>query len=294
MNSSKLKLYLSRSLGWLLLFLAIPAHALSPVWMVEKDGARMFVGGTMHVLTAQDYPLPGAFETAYTQSDQVVFETDVAKMEDPEFHQYLISEVSYNDGRSLQQVLRADTYSAVVEFFSSRGMAMTVIDNFKPGMVATLMTVVELQRLGVNAEGVDAHFNRRADRDQKDKGQLETAEEQVSFIANMGAGQEDLLLSYNLADIDRLPELWQGLTLAWHSGDLSWLEEEVGRPMRIDFPAMYDLLLVERNRAWMPQLEAMSKTAQVEFVLVGALHLSGEDGLLAQLATRGYHITQLP
>jgi uncharacterized protein YbaP (TraB family) len=287
-------LFLSRSLGWLLLFLAIPAHALSPVWMVEKNGTRMFVGGTMHILTAQDYPLPNAFEMAYTQSDQVVFETDITKMEDPVFQQYLLGEVSYSDGRSLQQVLHADTYRAVDEFFSARGVPMSSIDNFKPGMVATMITIVELQRLGVDGEGVDTHFNRRAERDEKPRGKLEPVEEQVAFLANMGAGEEDLMLSYSLEDINRMPELWRDLTKAWLSGDLSWLEDEIALPMRTDFPSIYDSLLVERNRTWMPQLEAMSKTAQVEFVLVGALHLSGKDGLLEQLTARGYRITQLP
>jgi uncharacterized protein YbaP (TraB family) len=285
---------LARALGWLLLLLAIPAQALSPVWMVEKDGKRMFFGGTLHILTAENYPLPKAFETAYAQSGQVVFETDITKMEDPAFQQYLLREVSYSDGRSLRQVLRADTYSAVAEFFDSRGVPMTGIDNFKPGMVATLMTVVELQRLGVNADGVDAHFNRRADLDQKQKGQLETAEEQIAFLANLGAGQEDLMVNYSLADIERLPELWRDLTQAWLDGDLAWLEQEIAQPMRSDFPSMYQSLVVERNRLWIPQLVAMSKTEQVEFVLVGALHLSGKEGLLARLAAQGYRITRLP
>jgi len=262
--------------------------------MVEKDGAIMFIGGTMHILSEDDYPLSNAFEIAYKQSDQVVFETDISKMEDPAFQQYLLSEVSYSDGQSLRQVLNADTYDALAEFFNARGVPMAGIDIFKPGMVVSIMTVIELQRLGINGEGVDAHFNQRAERDQKARGQLETVEEQVAFIANMGAGEEDLMLSYNLADIDRLPELWRDMTQAWLDGDLSWLEEEIAQPMRNDFPSIYNSILVKRNRAWIPQLEAMSKTARVEFVLVGALHLSGKDGLLEQLTTRGYRITQLP
>ena len=74
---------LALAMGWILLLLAVPAHALSPVWMVEKDGRLMFVGGTLHVLTAENYPLPKAFETAYSRSGLVVFETDLGKMEDP-------------------------------------------------------------------------------------------------------------------------------------------------------------------------------------------------------------------
>ncbi len=101
------------------------------------------------------------------------------------------------------------------------------------------------------------------------------------------------MLNYNLADMQRLPELWRSMTEAWRRGDINWMEENIALPMRNDFPAVYQSLLVERNNAWIPQLEAMAKTAQVEFVVVGALHLSGADGLLSQLGARGYRITQL-
>jgi len=285
---------LAALLLWPLLALATPALALSPVWMVEKEGARVFIGGTMHILTATDYPLPDAFEKAYAKSAQIVFETDIAKLQDPAFQQYLLAAVSYRDGRNLRQVISADTYAALASFFNGRGVAMASIDNFKPGMVATLMTVVELQRLGVDAVGVDAHFSQRAASDRKALGQLETLESQVAFIANMGAGQEDEMLNYNLAEIERLPEVWQIMTLAWRRGDLAWLEQQIALPMQRDFPAVYQSLLVERNDAWLPQLEAMFTSAEVEFVLVGALHLAGEDGVLARLRARGYRITQLP
>ena len=277
----------------LLLLLILPAHAQSPVWKVEKDTSLMFIGGTMHVLTARDYPLPSAFETAYQQSGRLVFETDMAKMESPQFQQYMLAELSYSDGRNLQQVLRADTYRSVAEFFTQRGVPMASVENFKPGMVATMMAMVELQRLGLVGIGVDSYFNQRADREQKTKGKLETVEEQISFIAGMGTGREDEMLAYNLADLKSLPSLWQSMNQAWRSGDLRALEEIAATPLRDDFPAIYQTLLVDRNNAWMPQIEALSKTAEVEFVLVGALHLVGSDGLLAMLSSRGYRITQL-
>jgi uncharacterized protein YbaP (TraB family) len=256
--------------GLLLLF--SNANAQSPVWMVEKDGSLMFIGGTIHILTAQDYPLPAAFEKAYRQSRRVIFETDLNKMESPELQQYILAELSYSDGRNLKQVLREDTYLALAGFFSERGMSMSSIDNFKPGMVATLMAVVELQRLGIAGIGVDAHFNQRVNQDQKASGQLESVEAQIAFIANMGADNPDEMLAYNLADMKQLPELWQSMQQAWRSGNLAALDEIAASPLRADFPEVYQALLVDRNNVWMPQIVAWSKTVEVEFILVGALH----------------------
>ena len=60
-----------------------------------------------------------------------------------------------------------------------------------------------------------------------------------------------------------------------------------------EFPELYKSLLVDRNVSWLKYIERMLTTADVEFVLVGALHLIGEDGVLQQLKARGYAITRL-
>ncbi len=69
--------------------------------------------------------------------------------------------------------------------------------------------------------------------------------------------------------------------------------EEVGiNPYLEQFPETMDMLLGDRNRNWLPGIEAMLVTAEVELILVGALHLAGEQGLLAQLRKRGYKLEQ--
>ena len=277
-----------------LLLLSLPGFAASPVWKIEKDGREFYLGGTMHVLTARDYPLPGAFATAYDNSARVVFETDIAAMNDPAFQQYLLRAVSYGDGGSLRQAISATTWQALAGYFEARGVPMSSVEHFKPGMVATMMTVIELQRLGVNSEGVDAYYDQLARADGKARGKLETLEQQASFLANLGAGREDALLRYSLADLERLPVLWREMTRAWRSGDIRWLNDNLAQDMRRNFPGIYRSLLVDRNHDWMPQLEAMAATPEVEFVLVGALHLVGEAGLLALLEARAYRVTQLP
>jgi hypothetical protein len=279
---------------WLLLFTTTAAWAQSPVWEVEKNDRLMFIGGTIHLLMPQDYPLPQAFETAYQQSAAVIFETDLDRLQSPEFQLYMLQQLSYSDGRNLQQVLSADTYAALAEFFSARGVPMTAVDNFKPGMVLMMMTMIELQRIGVVGVGVDDHFSKRLAEDQKTKGQLESVEQQIEFIANLGVGNEDAILAYNLADLAQLPEMWRSMTRAWRSGDMATLEELAATPLRQEFPDIYQTMVVDRNSAWIPQIEALADTQQVEFVLVGALHLVGDEGLLAELARRGYRVRQLP
>ena len=281
------------SLSFLLLVVSFPVYAESSVWTVEKGGNTIFLGGTIHLLTESDYPLPDAYEKAYAGSVEVVLETDMQKLQSPEFQAIMMRELRYSDGRNLQQVVNKNTYRAVEQFFTTRGIPMANIIGFKPGMVSTMMTMVELKRLGLVGIGVDAYFSTKSINDRKKLGQLETVETQLAFIANMGAGQADEMLIYTLADIENLPTLMQSTKDAWRRGDMAKLGEVGITPFKNEFPAIYQALLVDRNNAWMPQIEAMLKTRAVEFVLVGALHLAGDDGLLAQLTARGYKVQQL-
>jgi len=63
--------------------------------------------------------------------------------------------------------------------------------------------------------------------------------------------------------------------------------------MRSNFPDMYKLLLTDRNNRWLIKIEEMFNSKEIEFVLVGALHLANDDGLIKSLDDAGYTIEQL-
>ena len=79
----------------------------------------------------------------------------------------------------------------------------------------------------------------------------------------------------------------------WRSGDADGLSELFVEDMKDESPALYDSLLLQRNLKWIPQLEQLLQDTDTEFVLVGAAHIVGENGLLDLLAQRGYEIEQL-
>ena len=60
-----------------------------------------------------------------------------------------------------------------------------------------------------------------------------------------------------------------------------------------DYPDIYDNLLVTRNNNWMPKLVEYLQTPETEFVLVGAMHMAGDAGLIAQLQQAGYTVAKL-
>ena len=62
--------------------------------------------------------------------------------------------------------------------------------------------------------------------------------------------------------------------------------------VKLDLVAAAIRLLVERNRNWLPKLESFFARRGRTFVVVGAAHLVGPDGLLAMLKSKGYSVEQ--
>ncbi|QUM76853.1 TraB/GumN family protein [Moritella sp. 24] len=269
------------------------ANATSSVWKISNGKTNLYLGGTVHVLTADDYPLPPEFDRAYKLANTLVLETDMAKLESPEFQQTMLSQLSYPVGQDLTQNLTPETYQRLAEYCQSRGIGMQMINNFKPSMVSLMLTMVELQRLKLTGVGVDNYYNSKAMTDGKPLGKLETVEQQLAFIADMGKGKEDELIRYSLEDIKVLLAFMQQMKVAWRDGNAQALVDLAITPLIEDFPDIYQSLLVTRNNNWLPQIEMMFKNKETELILVGALHLVGKDGLLQRLEAQGYKVTQL-
>jgi len=82
----------------------------------------------------------------------------------------------------------------------------------------------------------------------------------------------------------------KSIATAWRAGDVPAMERLALSDMK-DAPEVYEMLLVSRNRRWVPKVEACMQTNRC-FVVVGAAHLIGPDGLVSLLQQRGYAVTQ--
>ncbi|UCF85390.1 MAG: TraB/GumN family protein [Desulfobacteraceae bacterium] len=66
------------------LSVSFSVSAETSLWKVQFQTSTTYIGGTCHVLRQSDYPLPEEFERAYADSDVIVFETEVDKLDSPE------------------------------------------------------------------------------------------------------------------------------------------------------------------------------------------------------------------
>lgn len=265
----------------------------APVWKVSKGKNYLYLGGTIHLLSKSDYPLPAAFETAYKDSKKVVFEVDLASVNSVEFARKMMAENTYMGDDDITKHLKPETVKKLKAFLKKKNRALDPLKKMKPGFLTIMLATFEMQRMGMVEAGVDQFYSDKAGKDGKPINQLETAEDQLNFISNMGLGNEDDIILHSIEEMDKIDEMMVDMKKAWRTGDLSQLEKIELAEMKSDFPDVYKELLVDRNNKWMPQIKAMFSSREIEFVLVGAMHLVGDDGLLTKLKKAGYKVKKL-
>jgi uncharacterized protein YbaP (TraB family) len=274
----------------LLLSLSLQAAA---VWKVSNEQHSLYIGGTIHVLTPEDYPLAKEYDLAYQAADKVIFETDMEAVSSPEFGQKMMDQMMYSDGTTINNVLQPDTYKSLAIHLSSRQIPMQAFASHKPSLLAISLTFIELQAMGYTSEGVDMFFANMAKDQEKEQGWLETPDEQLAFMANLGGDDPNTMIEYTLKDIKKMPEMFAKLHSTWLAGDMQGMADVGITPFKADYPDIYQDLLVTRNNNWLPKIISMLNDQPVEFILVGALHLAGPDSVLAQLKAKGYKIEKL-
>lgn len=270
------------------------SQAQSSVWKVEAEGGNyLYIGGTVHVLSANDFPLPAEFDEAFNDSDILVLETDMARMNAPEFQTQALMAMMYMDGRTLQSVLSPEVYAKLEAYLAEKGLSAMSMNMMTAGGMTLTLTMLELQSMGINMQGVDAFYDRIAREKGMGVDMFETPEEQLAFLSGLGEGNEDEIITYTLEDMAELPAMMEQLTAAWRAGDLDKLDELMLGEMEAEFPEIFQTIFLERNRHWMPQIQQMLETDPVESVFVGAGHLAGENGLINLLSELGYKVEQL-
>jgi len=263
------------------------------VWEVKSGANTVYLGGTVHLLRPSDYPLPPEFDQAYAKSSKVYFETDINAMGDMNVQVQMLQLLTYSDERTLKTVLNEEAYTALNDYTTKVGLPMMMLEKFKPGMIISTLQILDFQRMGFTPQGVDMHFNSKALGDGKQIGAFETIEEQLGFLAAMGEGNESEFILLSLKDLEDTDALMAKMIAAWRSGDSGALSKLFVDDMRNEAPEIYEALLLQRNRNWLPEIEALLTDEATEFVLVGAAHLIGPEGLVSMLEAKGYQVKRL-
>jgi uncharacterized protein YbaP (TraB family) len=262
------------------------------MWKATRQQGAVYLVGSVHMLTKDFYPLAAPIEAGFKDSDLLVEEVDLAEMLAPDQQFSLLARGMLPAGQTLDKVVSPATMALVNARVGSLGMPASALQQFKPWFLAMTLMAVEWEKAGFDAAlGLDKHFYDRAQTEGKAVQGLETTEYQISRFDGMAMAQQDRFLAESLKDLDAEKASVQKIADAWKTGDLPTLERLVLQDVKDD-PFMYQRLLVERNRNWLPKIEALFARPGRAFVVVGAAHLVGPDGLIAMLKAKGARVDQ--
>jgi uncharacterized protein YbaP (TraB family) len=263
------------------------------LWNVRApDAPTTYLMGSLHVLTADYYPLPAVVEKAFAQSTVLIEEVDMDELTNPATLMPLLGKAVYTDGRTLDKVISPELYKAVLVRAEKAGLPVVAIQRMKPWMAAVSLTAPAIKAAGFDAnQGVDKYFFDKAKAAGVERRALETVAYQFDRLDQMPIPLQEAMLQSVFADIDNQLGNVKTIADAWARGDTSDIERDLHGAFK-QSPELYDRLLAERNRNWVAPVESCLKQRTACFVVVGAAHLVGPESLVSLLQKKGYTVEQ--
>lgn len=271
---------------------AKPVSAKHAVWRVQGSNCVVHLLGSVHVLKEEHYPLPPVFESAFSNASIAVFETDVGGMMKSETQAKLLSKATLPDGVFLKDHLSKETYTNLLAYLKDNELPEVLVSKLRPGFAMMTLVMLEVQKLGFQAEqGMDLYFYRLAEKQKKPIRELESLEFQVNLVCELGKDEGNSLVKSTLEDLKDAKTKFGELLAAWQRGDEAELEKLLNEANRKE-PELMKRLVTDRNASWTPQIEQFAKGTNNVAVVVGAAHLVGKDGVVDLLRKRGWTVTQ--
>jgi len=260
------------------------------LWEITGNGLKKpsYIFGTMHLLCSEDANLSPNLKKAIRQSDQIYFEIDLDDMSQ------MMSALKYvrmKDNTKLSDLITKEEYERIKKYFNDHPSTLpfSMMERFKPYMVTSLISESGLGCEKTN--GMEMVIMQEANLYGKEILGLETTEYQAGLFDSIPYSDQAKELVKYIDSVDSYKKNAVELLTVYKKQDLKKM-----LAMTQSDPSMekyLDLLLYNRNRHWMQQLQFVLRTKPT-LIAVGAGHLPGEQGMLSLLKKSGFAVKPIP
>ncbi len=263
------------------------------LWKISGEKNSVYLLGSVHMLRDSDFTLSDSIAAAYDDAEALVMELDMDDLDPLAVQSLLFTQGRLPEGKTLQQIMGPEPWALAAAAAENLGIDLAMLNQVKPWWAALTITQLRLARLGFDpAHGLEAYFARLAARDNKTIEGLETASYQVQLFDAMDNEQQIELLIKSLDDAATLDKDMSQLLSAWRAGrvdELAALQAETFEA----FPALYGSLIRTRNENWSRSLARLLQNGEQDYlVVVGALHLVGQDSVVRSMERLGFEISR--
>lgn len=259
-----------------------------------KDNT-VYLFGSIHIGVPKLYPLHEKIDAAYNASDYLVVEMDINDLK-PEEMIAQISEIGvYNDGTTIKDHISTDLYDELIRTIKDFSIQEEGVTIFKPWLVSDMLESLILEKAGFDLDlGIDQYFLKKAAIEKKEIISLETIEDQLGLYTILAPESQEKALHSTLFEQEENQEKIAELMEMWIAGDINRLAElrKLEDEDSEDYQTYYEALTVDRDLKMTAKIEEFLKNGQSEtyFVVVGALHLVGENSIVDLLNSKGYDV----
>jgi uncharacterized protein YbaP (TraB family) len=273
------------------------------LWKVSDADNALYLLGSFHLLKPGDYPLSKDVDAAFKDAESVVFEIPPEEMASQALMMQMLQAAMRSDGSRLDSELspaEATRLRAWLaqhdEALGASGISPDLLQQFEPWFVGLTISITDMTAQGLDPKlGLDQHFAEAASAAGKQTAGLETGAQQIALLDGMSHVEQMQFLDEALDDSGKGRHEMEALHDAWRRGDAKLLLDGMAGEMKRDYPQLYRHINVDRNDRWVPELERRLQAPGHDdtLVVVGALHLLGEDGVVEKLRAKGYKVERI-
>ncbi|MCR6644740.1 MAG: TraB/GumN family protein [Terricaulis sp.] len=261
------------------------------LWRIADADSEIWLFGTAHMLPPELNWRGPRFEAAFAAADELVTETDAS----PEggAQAYALSEAHgrLEPGQALTALLSAEDQAQFARVASALRLDPATLETMRPWLAALRLSYADAITRGLSpAAGVENVLAADARARGMRMSFLETPEQQVRFLADLPEAAQIRFLRDTMQAIEAGETGIDQLDDLWARGDVEALAALFDAQWQAGSPALYETIILARNRAWADAIQARLAGEGRIFIAVGAAHLIGEGNVIDLLRERGIEV----
>ena len=256
------------------------------VWVVKDSDTTVYLFGTVHALDGKGDWFNDEVKTSFDASQELVLE--IVTPEDPAAVAPLVQKHGIDtSGKTLTSKLSPKHQAIMAEKLKALNMPANALDMFRPFFAAMTLTVIDMTAMGIDPNSGAEKVLTKAAKDRKiGIGEVETMEQQMQMLNALDEKEQVRLLEKTLEESAEAKETLTKMITAWGKGDADGVAMVLNETSK-ESPALYKLLVSDRNKAWAQWIDNRLDKPGTVFMAVGAGHLAGPDSVQRYLKDRG-------
>lgn len=265
-------------------------------WKIENGENTVYLFGSVHIGAPHMYPLHEQIEGAFNKADVLAVEGNPNTKDEMEMMEYIYKYWFYEDESMIQDHISEELFLQLRDVLLDLGMYNEVMLSMKPYPLSQMMSSALFETYGYSSDyGIDYYFIDRAE------GvipiiELETFEDQLDPINKLSNESHVEVLEQFLEELENMEDDFSEMMTWWVEGNIAEFEKlrnkESAEPLPEDQYAFSKAFIDERDENMTEKIIEFLEgdEGKTYFVVVGALHLAGNNSIVDLLSSAGYNV----